>query len=263
MPAVPITVTTLYNGEITIEFFEKPFRKYVVNGEKKPSVTTITGQLQKPGLVPWAAKVTVDYILQQMESGMTVTPELLNEAKKQHTIKKEEGADLGTQIHSWAESHIGYMLGHNPKPSLPDSVERPQLYNGVTAFLDWVHRSNVKFVSSERNIYSRQYEYAGKMDAEAIIDGKLCVIDFKTANVDKRTGKPVIYNEMRYQTAAYQYAAMEEGTEYTGDRHIIHFNKQTGDFSVHPLNNIELDFEGFKALRMVKRIEEQLKEQSR
>ena len=42
-------------------------RYYKKDGKKLPSVTTITGQLDKPALTYWAANCACDYIIQELE----------------------------------------------------------------------------------------------------------------------------------------------------------------------------------------------------
>lgn len=258
MPSSPLVVSKLYGGTVTVEFFEKPYHKYLVDGKARPSVTKITGMLNKPHLVPWSSKMACNFLRQQLELGVAITPELLDIAQKQYIIRATEGADIGKLIHKYAEDSINYQLGLGNKPELP---EDPRVLNGVTAFLEWARASKVKFISAERNVYSKKYDFAGKMDAEAIINGKHVVIDFKTANVDKKTGQPVIYNEYRYQTAAYEMAAAEEGTVYDDNRYIIHFNKANGDFSVHQIDNLERDFSVFVGLRRALEVEELIKQE--
>lgn len=260
MKSSPSIVSKLYDGTVTVEFFEEPYHKYLVDGKARPSVTKITGMLNKPHLLPWAAKVTCNFLRQQLELGVPITEELLVTAEKQYQVRASEGADIGKEIHKYAEDSINYQLGLGEKPALPND---PRVLNGVTAFLEWAQSSKVKFISAERNVYSKKYDYVGKMDAEAIINGKHVVIDFKTANVDKKTNKPVIYNEYRYQTAAYEVAAAEEGTVYDDNRYIIHFNKANGDFSVHQIGNLKRDFSAFLNLRQVELVESLIKEDSK
>ena len=78
------------------------------------------------------------------------------------------------------------------------------------------------------------------MDAEAIIDGKKCVIDFKTSKG--------VYNEMVYQVSAYQSAVEEEtGEKYTGNKWIVQFNKENGEFHAYSYKEQEKDFKAFLA----------------
>jgi len=69
--------------------------------------------------------------------------------------------------HKWCEEHI---QGKNPKMPINQEVQ-----SAVNAFLDWEKKHKVKFISTELKIYSKKYKYAGTMDFEAEIDGKLPV----------------------------------------------------------------------------------------
>jgi len=87
--------------------------------------------------------------------------------------------------------------------------EEKQVLMGVSAFLDWEREHEVTFLSSERVVYSKKHDYIGKMDIEAKIDGKLCLVDLKTSNG--------LYNTVGLQTAAYLMADAEEsGRKYKG-----------------------------------------------
>jgi len=164
----------------------------------------------------------------------TKTIALIETASKQHYIKKKEAADVGEKIHDWIEQFIKAKT----KKDQPPIPKDPQVYNGVSAFLKWVAEHNVKFISSEKFIYSKKYDYAGIMDAEAIINNKLSAIDFKSSNG--------IYPEMRFQVAGYQAASEEESEKkYPGDKWLIRFGKEDGEFEAHPYEEHDKDFRGF------------------
>lgn len=175
--------------------------------------------------------MTADYIKERIEAGSVIDLDTVELSRKAHQNIKEEAATSGKLVHQWAENFIKGV-----KQDLPND---DQAKNGIMAFLDWVEQHKVKFVSSERLVYSRQYNFCGHMDAEALIDGKLCVIDFKTSKG--------IYPEMLLQTAAYQMAAQEEGSVYDETRYIARFDKETGLFEVKEARNVENDYKAFLA----------------
>jgi hypothetical protein len=114
---------------------------------------------------------------------------------------------------------------------------------GADAFHKWLDAHKVKLISSERLIFSKQYYFAGTCDLEAEIDGELVVGDFKTSSG--------IYNEARFQTAAYQHAIQEETGKKFGARIVIRFDKKTGKFETKTFKNFEVDFEGFAAALII------------
>lgn len=247
-------ITKLYNESVSVEFTAGKAVRYKVNGEPKPSVTSITGMMAKPALVFWSAGRAVDYIVDAINTGQEITQTILDEARSAHTRESKEAADLGTEVHEWAEQYIKAVIDGKgvEAVTLP---EDEKVMNGVLAFLRWKDEHNVSFISSERIIYSKEHDYTGRMDAEAIVDGKKCLIDFKTSKPRKEGG---VYSEWRYQTAAYQKAAEEEGTVYEGSRMIAQFNKEDGTFATHILDGLEEDFNAFLGLLAVKKREQML-----
>ena len=65
-------------------------------------------------------------------------------------------------------------------------------------FHKWVESRAIEWVSCEEKIYSKAWKFAGTVDAVARINGKLCVIDFKTS--------AKVYKEYYLQLAAYSEA---------------------------------------------------------
>jgi hypothetical protein len=246
----PTKTAELYNGEIIIDFFETK-HQYKKRGEKKciTSVTAATGMINKPLLIPWAVKLTKVYLIEKLENSEAVTVADVEEAAKQHRIKKDTAAEKGTQVHNWAEQYINFKLGKEKKK--PEMPKDESVLNGVLAFLDWEKEHKVKFLASEKLVYSKKHDYVGLMDAEAIIDGKRCVVDFKTSSG--------IYNEMRYQVAAYQAADEEEsGKKYDGNRWIVRFSKETAEFDARELAEQKKDLKAFLGCLEIKKREKEL-----
>lgn len=233
----------LYKGEIDLQFDEE-FHKFTVNGKPVKSVTYFLNVIDKSSaLIYWAVNLMKDYLIINLEKLLEdnvgdETLKLIEAASQQHRIKKETAGNIGTEVHRWIEVFIKDTEGVGKHPLPKD----PKVYNGVSAFLKWVDEHKVKFISSEKQIYSKKYHYAGIMDAEAKIGGKTCVIDFKTSSG--------IYPAHRFQAAAYQ-AAMEEmtGREYTGDKWIIKLGKKDGEFEAHQFGNQKEDFKAFLAAK--------------
>jgi ATP-dependent exoDNAse (exonuclease V) beta subunit len=51
----------------------------------------------------------------------------------------------------------------------------------VLAFLKWKTDNDVEFLEVERLVYSKQYEYVGRFDLIAKVNGKKMLIDYKTS----------------------------------------------------------------------------------
>lgn len=217
-----------YNGKITIEFDEEKHR-YYVNGNYTVGPTTFLGIINKPALIPWAARTTAEYIAERLEdlkSGKISLEKLnINEvlygAKKAHQDIKDKAAELGSAIHKWVEQFI-----KGEKPQMPDD---PIILGGVNSFLKWIDENKVKFLDSEKIVYSKKYDYCGIVDIVANVNGQLCICDIKTSKA--------IYDEMRLQVAAYMQAEQEETKKKYDGRWIIRLGKsETPDFEAHYLD---------------------------
>lgn len=210
----------LYKGKCRVRFYPNSHR-YTVNGKATSgSVTGLIGVKDKSGgLVPWAVALCANYLRDLVMKGQTLTEEDFIQAEEQHTIKKVEAANVGSQLHDWIENYIKYILKHKGYENMPELPKLKESQIGVNAFLDWIAENKVKFISSERAVYSKKYDYIGKMDVEAKVNGQLCLLDWKTSN-DLR-------NDYYMQTSAYVKADEEEsGREYEG-RWLIRLAKET------------------------------------
>lgn len=192
--------TALYKGKVVVKFHPGPHR-YYVNGKSVSGVTTINGIIDKStALMSWKGQRTVDFLLKALKKGK-ITEELICAASQIDQIEKEEAARVGTAIHAWCEQYIKAKLKIKGF-SIPEMAEEKAIQVAVNAFLDWEKEHKVKFVSSERMVYSKKYDYIGTMDIEAYVDGKLCLCDLKSSNG--------LYNSVRLQTVAYARADEEE-----------------------------------------------------
>ncbi|MFA6048243.1 MAG: hypothetical protein WC737_05560 [Parcubacteria group bacterium] len=239
----------LYSGAIKLFFIDKPKKRgyYRSNGDKIISVTEALSIINKPILNEWRLKVMRDRLIEIGQTRQITNGDIYEASGKSDEIKIE-AANIGKDIHHWIESYINFKIKKAKKrPSLPDDEK---ILNGAMAFLGWEREHRVEWIASEKFIYSKKHIYAGTLDAIAIVDGLRCVIDFKTGNA--------IYNEMRYQTAAYQNADEEEtGIKYDGPRWILRFDKFTAEFedTEVPVKDYKADLEAFLAALTLKKRE--------
>ena len=234
-----------------ILFDEAKHRFYHQDMSPIKSVTTFTGIIDKSGpLIGWAIKLAREYALDGVRkifrsntTKLSDIESLILEACKQHTIKKEKAADHGTNIHGWIEQKIA---GENP-PIPVDPSER----NGVLAFLKFQDEHKVKWIESEKRIYSKVNDYAGILDAVGKIGKDLVLIDFKSSNG--------LYPEFAFQAAAYQIAYEEMTGKKIDYRMIIGFGKETGEFQIKEYRDNVKDKKAFLACLVIKRRLEELK----
>lgn len=209
---------SLYKGEVKIDFKESNHSYWITgdDGKKKrlSGVTTYCGVLDKSqALLPWAVRTTIEYVRDHLDDLKKDPTEILELARQEADKQKNLAAELGKAIHAWVESHI--------KDEEPEMPEDPRVLTGVNAFLSWVSENKVKFLESEKVVYSKKYNYVGTLDIKAKVNGKLCLLDIKTGNG--------IYAEAYMQTAAYVQADAEEtGDQYVG-RWILRLSKETAE----------------------------------
>jgi len=252
-------ITKLYNGEI--ELSSEPIKHLYFIGDKKvSSVTGILGCISKPALTWWSAEVASGHWIEFLTKGVysldkddrkkvirviegvwdvpsideITLQDNHTKARFAHYNAKKSAADIGTLGHKWCEQ---YIKGENPITPV-----NPQLKAITDAFLEWMKNNKVEFLKSEIKIYSKKYNYAGTMDFEAMVNGKLVLGDIKTSGA--------IYPEMRMQTAAYRQTRQEETGQIYDHQLIIRLGKfpkedGTPDFEVSEFNEFEKDIRGF------------------
>jgi hypothetical protein len=183
-------------------------------GFELPSVTTVLSVLGKPALVPWAAKTERELVREASASlydDLAGTPKMKRLAYlatldarlgKERAYKKElsAAAEIGTAAHKLIEWNLRRELGQHVGPE-PKVGER-SLW-AFMAFEDWKRSVDLKPVTMEQTVYSRNHGYAGTLDLLAEVKGIVTLVDFKTSKA--------IYPEASLQLAAYAIALEEMG----------------------------------------------------
>ncbi|MCK6462851.1 MAG: PD-(D/E)XK nuclease family protein [Candidatus Pacebacteria bacterium] len=225
----------LYKGKIKGNFYPETHR-YIINGKRPPSVTGILNIIDKSRpLIYWAVGLFKNFLFENLPNG--ITEEHIIEGSKLHASFKEQAATIGDLAHKWIEDYIAHKLKQiKEKPEIPEDAK---VLNAINGFLQWEKEHKVKFISSERVVYSKKYDYVGKMDIEAEIDGKLCLVDIKTSNG--------LYNTVSLQTAAYLKADEEEsGKNYEG-RWAVRLAKETEEEYIAKMEEKGKDTNGYVA----------------
>lgn len=224
-------VYNLYNGDVQLEYYPDT-HTYKVNDKIVYGVSSIVSIIDKPALMYWAVNQCIDNLKEIWEAGKIYDEieinNILETAKNVHTAKKDKSITIGTFVHQWIEKYINYKLGKNECPKIPVNKE---IVNSVKAFLKWEKENKVKWLESEKKIYSKKYEYAGTLDAEAIVNNELSIIDFKTSQG--------IYDEYLLQVSAYLYAREEETKKDYKNIYIVRIGKN-GDLETKKIKDKEL-----------------------
>jgi hypothetical protein len=229
-------------------------------------------------LKPWTAKVTIEKLLRIMpteedETGQKLVssiswPEFeqiaLN-AKLAHTEHFEEAGNLGKEAHEIIENHIKTAIANN-NGVIPWDVDfkcvgiDERIANAVKAALDWINQHQVTFLKTEHKVYSRQWHFAGTMDALARVHActrpECCPKDFhnETAILDWKTSNQ-LSNDYLLQTAAYLQSEVEEFGVPINHRYILRLGKEDAKFEPWHLGpeTFEADFQAFTMCLQLKR----------
>ena len=202
------------------------------------------------------------------------------EAKTAPRDKLEEAGEVGHMAHTWLEYYIKAVIAKHQveiESKLANLPKDERAKNCVMAALGWMHTHNVKWIETERKIYSKRYSYAGTMDGLALVSScddpacqgckgeqftdRLSIIDWKSSNY--------LYIEYLYQTAAYEAAYEEEFGADVLDRWILRLGKEDGEFDPWhtTAEDFQEDFEAFldalSLTRSVHLTEERMKGQKK
>lgn len=134
-----------------------------VTGQRLVSVTNaISVGMAKPALVPWAAKVTAEHVMDHLPAIVagcrTDRDATLREIKAQVTVARDKAADLGTRIHHQAEAHV-------TGASVPDDEEAAPF---VGQYIAWLKAFDVALdrdvIAAETTVAYPELGYAGTLD---------------------------------------------------------------------------------------------------
>ena len=191
--------------------------------------TTILSVLAKPALIQWAANQAVDYIKESLCPGWDNTKswkwlketieKTFEEARKAHTKRKEKSGDYGTKVHEGIELVILRAIQDN-KGYIKKKEKSDE--KSVQNFIDWAVSNKVKFLDTEKNVYSEKLFLGGIIDLVCEIDGKVWIGDIKTS-------KSGIYPENFAQIAGYQLMLQEMGLYPDIAGYIVINLKETGE----------------------------------
>lgn len=280
-----------YDGEFEIFFDPEPHVYYrYINGVRKDidGVTTVLGVIDKPFLKAWAVKLAINHLREMIirPDGSIrefSTEDLLrwfDEAKGKHKEKLDEAGNIGTLAHNTLEDSILHAIEFTNgvvktcPTVIPDEffvvpeANIVKAQNCVNRAYEWMVAHNVRWLHTERKIYSRAYDYSGTLDGDAMVDsctdkfckgcrgrvfkGRRAITDWKSSNQ--------LSDGYAYQTAAYLFAHTEEFEDlYIPDRWILRLGKEEGDFEPWyiPSEYFEADFEAFlSALQLYRSLDE-------
>lgn len=214
---------------------------YLLDGKRATGVTTVLSVIAKPALIQWSADMAVEYIAEHIGEAFTYPLEaekfktLLAEARVAHTNKKEAAGKKGTDTHAEIEAYIKKCIAKNNLVHPADS-DAPEYSAMCRKFIEWAVNNNVKFLASEKKVFSEEWFCAGTFDFSFEKDGKRFIGDLKTM------GK-IWDNVPHWQAAAYRKMSIEMGEPDYDGTCIVNISKPSEKYPSKLTESWSYDFE--------------------
>lgn len=218
--------------------FNEEKHEYKLDGKKIPSVTSIIGCLNKPGLDWWGYNLGITGTLEVLKE-YDVDPDSTDSIKNVKAAIKHlkstprdelnKTARRGTEVHKAFEHYVE----EGEFPQVSDAAKGYVL--SMKKFLD---EYEPEIIGVEERIYSPTLKVAGTFDALMKIEGKLHLCDWKTSKSiyssheiqvrayedfrqELKTGKKAIPTVLRLK-ASGRIAEMKESRSKPGDFAVVY-----------------------------------------
>lgn len=189
------------------------------DGKRVPGVTTILSRFKDSGgLIHWA--------WEQGRDG------------KDYRETRDQAASAGHIAHAMIEAHIHGDTFAEPGLAdlgLPDSAEGEQAWeeamskakHAYAQYLEWRESTKLEIIATEVPLVSERYRFGGTIDAIAMINGKLSILDWKTSNA--------VYGDYIVQVGAYRelWEEHHEGESGITRAHLLRVAKDADAFAHH------------------------------
>jgi hypothetical protein len=171
---------------------KKPRRQYRdSDGRRLPGVTTVLGVLDKPALVPWAARQAAEATAAAMVDGGQPAAQAIEIGRKAPFQRRQDAADAGTQAHACLEAHyIGEPWPEDASDAARACAQR---------VINHIEARGYRVIASEwaSTIFDYGEGWGGTLDLILEREGLVYVADLKT-------GKGA-FDEVVPQLAAYRH----------------------------------------------------------
>ena len=162
-----------------------------------PSITTVIGQ-QPHGLDGWFGYMGANSLAQDPTlPGILGSPakvrQAVSRAAKAAESYRDDAAKRGDRVHNYCEQVALRALG---RPHQMKETREALAANGEEAFAarfdEWWDLFQVEPIAPEITVWNKTVGYAGTLDLVARINGRICLIDYKTKGTSRDgTVKPL------------------------------------------------------------------------
>jgi len=188
--------------------FDDKKHLHTLGGKPLTGVTTVLGVVSKgDGLIQWSANEAIKYVFEHSEERYNEEDEVcrlitfseLAAAKTAWKITRDTAGTQGTDVHALIEEIIKDSIKNSDGFIRTGKNPNQQVQN----FIDWSIHNRIKFLESEKNIWSEELWIGGIVDFVCQIGDDVFVGDIKTSKQ--------IYPTNYWQTSAYQFCLQEMG----------------------------------------------------
>lgn len=232
---------------------ERRYRLGGEDGDRVPSISTIAGIYQKPGLVPAAVKLQEEAVIALARDGVDIASLAQEELRAKLW-------DAGTHYDAvWGKARGRGDVAHD---MLLELVRDNQVANlsafeedirpWIAAGMKFVHRERPEVIDAEYLVASQEHGFAGRSDLFCRLkDGSRARLDYKT--VSKWAYKPLRkdeappgrllepYDENLIALAGYELAAPESGYGESDVRLIVRLGPD-GEYDIYESHATENAF---------------------
>ncbi|SEJ72758.1 hypothetical protein SAMN04487917_11135 [Arthrobacter sp. yr096] len=172
-----------------------------------PSITTVIGQ-QAHSLDGWFSYMGASSLASDPElPGILGSPakvrQAINKASKAAEVYRDAAAARGDRVHTYCEQVALRALG---RPHRMQECRDDLAANGEQAFAarfdEWWELYRVEPLAPEITVWNKTVGYAGTLDLVARINGRICLIDYKTKGTTRDGTVKALDDKVVMQLAA-------------------------------------------------------------
>jgi len=241
---LPSGLTVAYWDSIGVDG-ERQQRRYRIggeDGERVPSISTIAGIYEKPGLVPAAVKLQEQAVIELAQRGVNIAR--LTQPQLRARLCEEDlhfdsiwkvARDRGDLAHDMLLA----LVRDEVVPNLADYDK--DLWPWISAGMKFVHHYRPEVIDAEYMVASLEHGFAGRSDLFCRLkDGSRARLDYKTVSEWKyakprkgETSGDLLrpYDENLIALAGYELAAPESGYGESDVRLIVRLGPD-GEYDV-------------------------------
>lgn len=194
---------------------------YQIDGEKVPSVTTITGRYGESGGLTWWANA-IGLGTHESCDGQPICKKCGKRPGLTLNEGKRPAADTGKYGHALIEEAIkGTPFDERDFEHL--TAEQREQGNGcLDSYKRWAASFKVQYIGTELSLISKVHRFGGTLDAAGYVGDRFALIDWKTSNG--------IYPNYLSQLAAYLILLEENEFPEVELIDILRFSKSNASF---------------------------------